>query len=125
GYPIPKFYLYQVTDLRTRQTVKEIVDGQQRSMAIRDYFAGVFRLSQVIELEDARGKTYDELGEQLQGQFLGYGLAYDLLVGATSTEVRETFRRMNLFTVPLNPEEQRHAVYQGKFKWFVHRVARE
>ncbi len=125
GYPIPKFYLYQVTDLRSRRTVKEIVDGQQRSMAIRDFFGGGYRLSQVIELEEARGKTYDELGDQLQGQFLNYGLQHDLMVGATPEQVRETFRRMNLFTVPLNAEEQRHAVYQGKFKWFIHRVARE
>ena len=125
GYPIPKFYLYQVSDLRSRRTVKEIVDGQQRSMAIRDFFEGAYRLSQVIELEDARGKSYNELSDELQGRFINYGLQHDLLVGATPEEVRETFRRMNLFTVPLNAEEQRHAIYQGKFKWFIHRIGRE
>ena len=30
GYPIPKLSLYQKTDLRSRKTIKEIVDGQQR-----------------------------------------------------------------------------------------------
>ena len=29
------------------------------------------------------------------------------------------FLRMNSFTVPLNPEEQRHAEFQGEFKWFM------
>jgi hypothetical protein len=31
---------------------------------------------------------------------------------------------MNSYTIPLNPEEQRHAVYQGPFKWFIARLAR-
>lgn len=30
-YPIPKIFLYSKVDLRTRSTIKEIVDGQQRS----------------------------------------------------------------------------------------------
>ena len=33
GFPIPKFFLYQKTDLPSKKTYKEIVDGQQRSMA--------------------------------------------------------------------------------------------
>src|SRR5438067_2453856 len=45
GYPLPKFSLHQNTDLKTRQTVKAIVDGQQRSMAIQDFFSDKLRLS--------------------------------------------------------------------------------
>ena len=30
---------------------------------------------------------------------------------------------MNSYTVPLNPEEIRHAVYQGDFKWFVNELS--
>lgn len=45
GYPVPKFSLYQKTELRTRKTVKEIVDGQQRSQAILDFFNEDLRLS--------------------------------------------------------------------------------
>jgi hypothetical protein len=29
------------------------------------------------------------------------------------------FRRTNSYTVPLNPQEKRHALYQGDFKWFI------
>ena len=42
------------------------------------------------------------------------------MVGATPDQIRETFRRINSYTVPLNPEEHRHAVFQGDFKWFMH-----
>ncbi len=27
GYPIPKIFLFQITDLKSKKTVKEIVDG--------------------------------------------------------------------------------------------------
>lgn len=125
GYPLPKFYLHQITDLRSRQTVKEIVDGQQRSMAILDYFQNGFRLSRTIETEEAAGRRYDELPEELQRAFVEYGLEHDLFVGATAEEVRTVFQRMNSYTFPLNPEEQRHASFQGPFKWFINGLSRE
>jgi hypothetical protein len=34
GFPIPKLSLYQTTDLKTKKTKKEIVDGQQRSQVM-------------------------------------------------------------------------------------------
>jgi hypothetical protein len=35
------------------------------------------------------------------------------------------FRRINSYTVPLNPEEQRHAIFQGDFKWFIYRLSNQ
>ena len=50
---------------------------------------------------------------------LNYHLGIDTFVGATPDEIRQTFKRMNSYTVPLNPQEKRHAEYQGAFKWFI------
>lgn len=125
GLPVPKFWLHQITDVRTRTTKKEIVDGQQRSRAILDFYSGDLRLSSTLELEDAAGRTYEELPEELQQTFVDYGLSIDLFVGATVDDVREVFRRMNSYTIPLNPEEQRHASNQGPFKWFIFRLTRD
>ena len=36
GYPLPKIFLFQKTDLKSKKTVKEIVDGQQRTRADQD-----------------------------------------------------------------------------------------
>ena len=44
GYPVPKLSLYQITDLKTRRTVKEIVDGQQRTLTIKAFFDNRLRL---------------------------------------------------------------------------------
>jgi hypothetical protein len=125
GYPIPKLSLHQVTSVRTKKTVKEIVDGQQRSQALREFFENKLRLSQNTEVEDAAGRRYDQLPEPLQGVFLAYSLSVDLFVSTSKEEVREVFRRMNSYNVPLNPEEQRHAQRQGPFKWFIHRLTRD
>lgn len=125
GYPIPKIFLFQRTDLKSKKTFKEIVDGQQRSKAIFDFFANELRLSKQAELEQAAGKVYDELEDDLKGRFLNYQLSIDLFVSVTPSEIRESFRRLNSYTVPLKPEEQRHAEYQGRFKWFVYHLTRE
>ena len=45
GYPLPKFYLNSITDVKHRKTSKEIVDGQQRSRAIHDFYNDQFKLS--------------------------------------------------------------------------------
>jgi hypothetical protein len=123
NFPVPKLFLHQQTDLRTRRPVKEIVDGQQRTRAIVDFYNDEYRLTSNVSLEDAKGKRFSELSEELQNQFRDYGLQFDLFVGATDEDVREVFLRMNSFTVPLNPEEQRHAEFQGEFKWFMRNLS--
>lgn len=124
GYPMPKLSLYQVTDVKTRETTKEIVDGQQRSMTILQFFDGKLKLGRSIELKDLVGCSYEDLTEETQHQFLDYPLSVDLFTGAKPEEIREIFRRINSYTVPLNPEEHRHAVFQGEVKWFVYQLAR-
>jgi len=116
GFPIPKITLYQKTDLKSRQTIKEIVDGQQRSKAIEDFFNNELRVS---GKSDYSGLRFSDLDEENQQQFLDYQISADILVAATPDQIRQLFRRINSYTVPLNAQEQRHATHQGMFKWFM------
>lgn len=116
GYPIPKICLYQKTDAKSRKTVKEIVDGQQRSATIFSFYNDEFKITGKGKFS---GKLYSSLDESEQGAFLNYILGVDLFVGATDHEIREVFRRMNSYTVPLNYQEKRHATNQGDFKWLI------
>lgn len=116
GFPIPKFCLSQKTDLRSRKTVKEIVDGQQRSKAILDFYENKFRLTGKSEFS---GRSYDQLDQGDKQRFISYSISADVFVGATDNEIRQVFRRMNSYTVPLNPQEKRHATHQGELKWFI------
>jgi len=125
GFPIPKLYLHLITDLKNRKAIKEIVDGQQRSTAILEFYNDRFELSRSLDTDELRGLKYSTLPEDWQGRFLAHPLSIDQFVGADAKEVREVFRRMNSYTVPLNPEELRHAEHQGAFKWFIASIGTE
>ncbi len=125
GYPMPKLALRQLTDLSTKKHFKEIVDGQQRSEAIYEFYTGQLQLSQKLETVEMQGCRYAELPDEYKQRFLDYHINTDTFTGADDLQVREMFRRMNTYTVPLNPEEQRHAVYQGPFKWFAHSLGKK
>ena len=122
-YPIPKMFLYAKLDLKTRGTIKEIVDGQQRSQALMLFFENKLTLSKNLETEELRGMKYNKLSEEWQTLFLSYQLPIDQFAGVPEDEVREAFRRMNANNVPLNAEEQRNARFQGEFKWFINSLA--
>ena len=116
GFPVPKLALYQTTDLKTKRTTKEVVDGQQRSQTVYDFLQNRLRISGSSKFA---GKTFSQLEEDEQQQFVDYALTVDLFVSATPDEIRQVFRRMNSYTVPLNSQEKRHATHQGEFKWFI------
>ncbi len=94
-------------------------------MAIRDFWSSELRLPGSLETDSIKGKTYAELDQEDQQRFLDFAISLDLFVAATQEDVVEVFRRMNSYTVPLNPEEQRHASHQGAFKWFVARICKK
>jgi hypothetical protein len=124
GYPMPKLTIRQSTDMKSLKTYQEIVDGQQRTRALVDFFHGEYELSNTLETAEFRGKSIHTLDELYRERFVTYSVGADVLVGASDIEVIEVFRRMNSYTAPLNPEEQRHATYQGAFKWFVYEMRR-
>jgi hypothetical protein len=99
GFPVPKLYLYQVTDVKSRRTYKEIVDGQQRSVAIFDFFNDGFKVSKSADDDDIKGRRYSELEPDYQQRFLEYAINVDLFLSATPGEVVEVFRRTNSYTV--------------------------
>jgi hypothetical protein len=120
GYPLPKLTLFQRTDPQSHEVIKEIVDGQQRSEAVCQFVSGRFRLS---SKSPNAGRRFTQLDEADQVRFLEYQLSVDLLVGASVEQVRQLFRRINSYTVPLNRQETRHAIFQGEFKWFINDLA--
>lgn len=124
GYPIPKIFLYVNYDLKAKSSRKEIVDGQQRSLALRQFFENRLRVSTRIETEEFKGKLYRQLDPLDQQSFLSYSLSIDEFSGVSEEEVREAFTRMNANNVSLNPEELRNAKFKGDFKWFVNRIAK-
>jgi len=119
--PIPKIYFRTQVDLLTRNSIREVVDGQQRLRAILEFSGDKFALSKVAG--DLQGKKYSTLEPELQAKFLSYPIAVGQLLNASDAEVFEVFARLNSYNVQLNPPEKRHARFQGDFKWAVHEAS--
>lgn len=123
GYPMPAFYLHQCYDKVNRKPFKELVDGQQRSEAIMEFWEGKLRLSKSLPTQSLAGKVITELDAEQYEAFQSYILPIFLFTGADDSDVREAFRRINSFTATLNAAEIRHSSYQGECKWFVNTMA--
>jgi len=122
-FPVPKLYFYETVNIETRRTKMEIIDGQQRVSVIKAFANNEFRLTNFSE--NFEGLNFEDLEDDQKRQFLGYPLQVDVVLQASPDEVLEMFRRMNSHTTPLNKQEQRHAEYNGEFKWFINRLADE
>jgi len=121
--PVPKVYLRTRVDVLTKQSIREVVDGQQRLRAIIDFAEDKFVLSK--RASEYSGKKYSTLTQLEQEDFLGYAIAVDQLMNASTDDVLEVFARLNSYTVTLNPPEKRHGRYQGEFKWAIRNASRE
>ena len=121
SFPIPKVYLRTRIDVKSKKSVREVVDGQQRLRAILDFAEDKFALTK--RAEEFAGLQYSTLTQEMKQAFLEFPIAVDQLMNAKDSEVLEVFARLNSYTVPLNPPELRHARYQGDFKWLVHRAS--
>lgn len=121
--PIPKIYLRTIVDVTTKQTIREVVDGQQRLRAILDFANDKISLS--IRAEEFSGLKYSTLSEEQKEIFLSYPLSVGQLLNATNDDVLEVFSRLNSYSVQLNPPERRHAKYQGDFKWAVRTASKK
>ncbi|MGA2749400.1 MAG: DUF262 domain-containing protein [Verrucomicrobiota bacterium] len=118
--PIPKIYFRTTVDVLTKQSVREVVDGQQRLRAIIEFAGDKFELSKVTK--EFAGRKYSTLDSELQAKFLSYAIGVGQLINASDKDVFEVFARLNSYNVQLNGPEKRHAKYQGDFKWAVHEM---
>ncbi len=104
-YPIPKVYLRTIVDVTTQQSVREVVDGQQRLRAILDYANDRFVLSS--RAGEFAGLGYSDLETEFKERFLSYPIAVGQLLNANDDDVLEVFSRLNSYSVTLNPAEKR------------------
>ena len=113
--PIPKIFVRQDIDPKTKKTVREVVDGQQRLRTIFSFLQDGFKINKAHSIEYGR-MFYSELPQDVQTAILKYELSVDLLLDAPDKEVLDIFARLNSYAVKLNPQELRNATYFGEFK---------
>lgn len=125
GKPIPKVFIRQKINVQTRQSVREVVDGQQRLKTILSYLRDGFVISKKHN-STYGGYYFSQLGEvdeNIQTSILNYEISADLLVNMPDPEVLDIFSRLNSYSVILNEQEKINANHFGPFKTLADRLA--
>jgi hypothetical protein len=82
-----------------------------------------FALDQLETTSDWYGLSMADLEGPTRAKFFGYELSVRFLNTSDEEELKEVFRRLNRFTVPLSHQELRHATYEGPFARLAQRLA--
>lgn len=115
--PMPKIYLRTRTDVKTMRTYREVVDGQQRLMAMQSYAKDDFPLRlKGNDMPEINGKRYSELDDEFKQRFLEYEVPVYQLMNASDSFVFDVFQRLNTYNYNLSPQELRHGKYHGEFR---------
>jgi hypothetical protein len=122
--PTNKIFIREIINPKTRRTIREVVDGQQRLKTIFSYLTDGFKISR-IHNQEYGGKFYSELPEDIQRQLLHYELAVDLLLDASDEDVLDVFARLNTYSKNLVGQELLNAKYFGEFKQIVYQLSLE
>lgn len=125
GKPIPKIFIRQTLNVDTRQSVREVVDGQQRLRTIISFINDGFTINKKHN-EKYGGYYFSQLNNidpEIQAQILNYELAVDLLVNLPDKEILDIFSRLNSYSVTLNEQEKIHANHFSEFKILVDKIA--
>jgi len=115
--PIPPIILYE-----EKYDSYEVMDGQQRITAIRDFYENKFELTGLKIWPELEGRTYKELPRSIQAGIDRRSIS-SITIITESTSSREealflkqqTFERLNTGGVDLSNQEVRNCLYHGQF----------
>jgi len=113
--PIPAIYIRHTIDLEKGISVKQIVDGQQRTRAIISYYNNEFTSRHPQHIKKVK---YSALTSTQKEHFLLTALPVGYLLGASDADVIDIFARINSVSKNLNGQEKRNANFSGEFKQF-------
>jgi hypothetical protein len=122
GYPIPEIHLHaQEMNADTKVARTSIVDGQQRITCLVQYLTNEWALDRkFLDKEnresDYAGKKWSDLSQEQKKTILDYYFNCRIIDSSVPlSEVRKVFLRINETDKSLNPQEFRHAKFDGLF----------
>lgn len=115
--PVPPLFVYE-SDLAKF----EVMDGQQRITAIRDFYTNKLQLEGLEQWPELNGRIYDKLPSEIRKGIDRRSISYIVLLkeSAVTTEDQallrqQVFERLNTGGVKLSQQEIRNCIYHGKF----------
>lgn len=113
--PVPAIYIRHSLDLEKGKSIKEVVDGQQRTRTILSYCKDEFAARHPMH---GRRLKFSQLTKDQQHKFLLTSISVGYLLGANDSDVIDIFGRINSVSKSLNAQEKRNAAFSGEFKQF-------
>jgi hypothetical protein len=115
--PVPPLFVFE-SDLAKY----EVMDGQQRITAVRDFYANLYPLQGLEQWPELNGRVYEKLPEEIRKGLDRRSISYIVLLkeSAETTEEQsllrqQVFERLNTGGVELSHQEIRNSLYQGRF----------
>ncbi|MEY4926790.1 MAG: hypothetical protein RI894_1226, partial [Bacteroidota bacterium] len=110
NFPLPPIYLNQKVDGSF-----VIIDGLQRTNTLIEFTTGKFALKSLDKLPDLKDKYFGELPNAYQAKIEDKQLfLYILKPSVPISIVYELFDRINTGGTPLNKQEVRNSIFEGK-----------
>lgn len=110
GIPLPIFYLNE-----SKEGKLVVVDGRQRLTTFFNYLDDGFVLKNLRILSNLNGYKFSDLDPKLQADLEDFQLIAQVIKPPTPDRIKfDIFDRVNRGGTPLNNQEMRNALYQGK-----------
>jgi hypothetical protein len=118
GYPCPSIYLHKTLDEKTGAATYHVVDGKQRLDTILKFANNQIQLPKDFDNKnpDLAGKKWKQIPIEYKKLFWNYILPVDQFDVVEEVNIDEIFDRLNRNSRKLDPQELRHARYDG---WFI------
>lgn len=135
GLPVPVIYIRERLDLDAQQTIREVVDGQQRLRTLFG-FIDLYLLEDATDRDDFRiarkhnselaNKTFTQLDIGLKSQLLEYEFSVNVFPSEVEDrDLLQIFARLNSTGYRLTSQELRNAEFFGSFKTVMYNLALE
>lgn len=121
NYPTPPIFIHRTID-DNGFTKYHVVDGKQRLETILNFVNNRIAIDANFGDVNLNGKKFRELGIEEKRKFWDYTLVVDFLESIEGTNIEEVFDRVNRNSRNLQPQELRHARFNG---WFITDVESE
>lgn len=121
NYPAPPIFVHREIDDKGFTTFN-IVDGKQRLETILSFAENKIAISSNYGDENLNGKKFKDLSTEYKRKFWDYILVVDYIENIEGTNIDEVFDRVNRNSKNLQPQELRHARFDG---WFINEVENE
>lgn len=130
--PVPPIFLFENEFARY-----EVMDGQQRLLAIKEFFSGNYKLSSLSVLAPLNGRTYSQLPVRTRRTLERASLSAIVLLKESRSSLREAstqrilelrkfvFERLNTGGKRLNAQEIRNAIFAGPFNEVIVALTRQ